>query len=596
MLYFRDFEFNPSTSTLYRHGDVVALTETQLNLLILLLNEPEKIWSKEAILQVLWQDKDVTEQVVFQTISQLRAVLGSDAIQTFPKRGYKWQLSLTQARAQLSVNKTPIQHSGSRFWVVSALLFIFTCGIAYLGAQQSSLQKATSKYALALSPITVTPHSEVESQIVQQLNEALSTQLDVELSPLKKVNTLTSRQSHTLKPHEGTRMLTVRGEITKLSMAGGVSYLLDYTLSGESRQWQSFVIADDVALLANRVHGQIELLSHSRYFELVSENQVTAELTLMNAASSDNLSIAYVLISQLIEGLEYDRASTLLHQYQNQLRVKDQFHQALFNLLKGQLLYGQGQNALAVQSLNLADKQFEKLKLAGLQSETKQLLVQSLSLTEEYRILKMYLIDAAQLAKLAGRTQLELASYYQLSKLAARHQQSTDKYRYLALVSQVVTQFGLDESHLMLRDYHQAIFAKVASEKLTHLQRAILRPVSEENRWVYYAVADLASNLLITEKNWQGLVAFTAALNDDVLRAKLIAKKQVAMGSAEAWHYVERAFEVARQESNYWVSVPMALLLLKLESEQVSEHLHIYQSHIEQFASPSFKARHSQYL
>lgn len=37
-----------------------------------------------------------SEQVVFQTISQLRAIFGSDAISTFSKKGYKWELELHQ--------------------------------------------------------------------------------------------------------------------------------------------------------------------------------------------------------------------------------------------------------------------------------------------------------------------------------------------------------------------------------------------------------------------------------------------------------------------------------------------------------------------
>jgi hypothetical protein len=42
----------------------------------------------------------VSEQVVFQNISHLRAIFGNDAIKTFSKRGYQWQLELTEVTEQ----------------------------------------------------------------------------------------------------------------------------------------------------------------------------------------------------------------------------------------------------------------------------------------------------------------------------------------------------------------------------------------------------------------------------------------------------------------------------------------------------------------
>ena len=55
--------------------------------------EPEKIHSKEAIMDSVWQDKVVSEQAVFQNISHLRILFGNHAIKTFSKRGYQWQLN-----------------------------------------------------------------------------------------------------------------------------------------------------------------------------------------------------------------------------------------------------------------------------------------------------------------------------------------------------------------------------------------------------------------------------------------------------------------------------------------------------------------------
>ena len=49
---------------------------------------------KKSILSHVWQDKVVSEQAVFQNISHLRSLFGNQAIKTFSKRGYQWQLKV----------------------------------------------------------------------------------------------------------------------------------------------------------------------------------------------------------------------------------------------------------------------------------------------------------------------------------------------------------------------------------------------------------------------------------------------------------------------------------------------------------------------
>ncbi len=86
MLHFANFPFEPIQKILYKNKEIVTLTANQAKLLA----EPQKIFSKEEILQLVWSDRVVSEQVVFQNISQLRAIFSDDAIKTFPKREYQW--------------------------------------------------------------------------------------------------------------------------------------------------------------------------------------------------------------------------------------------------------------------------------------------------------------------------------------------------------------------------------------------------------------------------------------------------------------------------------------------------------------------------
>ena len=106
------------------------------------MEQSDKVHSKEDILSQVWQDKVVSEQAVFQNISHLRNLFGNEAIKTFSKRGYQWQLPFNTIDApeianvekqKPAVTKTPAtqsthekQNSNFGYFVALAfMLFIF---------------------------------------------------------------------------------------------------------------------------------------------------------------------------------------------------------------------------------------------------------------------------------------------------------------------------------------------------------------------------------------------------------------------------------------------------------------------------------------
>jgi len=89
---FGDFQFNSKTNILTKYGQVIDLNEKPARMLGLFLQEPDKIHSKSDILDYVWPNRVLTEQVIFQNISYLRAKFGDSAIKTFSRKGYQWQL------------------------------------------------------------------------------------------------------------------------------------------------------------------------------------------------------------------------------------------------------------------------------------------------------------------------------------------------------------------------------------------------------------------------------------------------------------------------------------------------------------------------
>ena len=95
--YFQDYQFDSNSLLLSQQGQLLVLRNNEARLLHYFLSEPAQVYSKEQILAAVWQDKVVSEQAVFQAISNLRQQFGDTAIRTFPKKGYQWQIATESA-------------------------------------------------------------------------------------------------------------------------------------------------------------------------------------------------------------------------------------------------------------------------------------------------------------------------------------------------------------------------------------------------------------------------------------------------------------------------------------------------------------------
>ena len=91
---FGDFRFDAETNTLWRMGELVALSPKALELLRVIVERRGEIISKQAIFDAVWQDTFVEEGVLTQNIYTLRKTLGTDAsgnqiIENIARRGYR---------------------------------------------------------------------------------------------------------------------------------------------------------------------------------------------------------------------------------------------------------------------------------------------------------------------------------------------------------------------------------------------------------------------------------------------------------------------------------------------------------------------------
>ncbi len=90
---FGHFEVNPKEQLLRRDGEIVPLTPKIFETLLLLVQNNNRMLSKDEIMENVWADSFVEETNLTSNISRLRKILqagGEQFIETFPKRGYRF--------------------------------------------------------------------------------------------------------------------------------------------------------------------------------------------------------------------------------------------------------------------------------------------------------------------------------------------------------------------------------------------------------------------------------------------------------------------------------------------------------------------------
>ena len=99
LLLFDDVRVDTSAFRVERGGRAVALEPKAFDLLVLLLEHPGQVVTKQEILDAVWPRTAVTDNAMTRIVAHLRKALGDDArdaryIETVPTRGYRWRAPL----------------------------------------------------------------------------------------------------------------------------------------------------------------------------------------------------------------------------------------------------------------------------------------------------------------------------------------------------------------------------------------------------------------------------------------------------------------------------------------------------------------------
>src|SRR5437899_2095684 len=123
----------PSLNTVSRNGKTTRLEPKMMEVLVCLAEHTGEVVPKGKLLQAVWPDTFVSDDVLKRSVSELRRVFGDDAhesriIETIPKRGYRLVLDVKPANghgpahvasSQTAETELPSTRAAIRKWRIS---------------------------------------------------------------------------------------------------------------------------------------------------------------------------------------------------------------------------------------------------------------------------------------------------------------------------------------------------------------------------------------------------------------------------------------------------------------------------------------------
>ncbi|MCF6434805.1 winged helix-turn-helix domain-containing protein [Pseudoalteromonas sp. MMG021] len=584
----------------------------------LFLENPAKLLSKEDILSHVWPRKVLSDQVVFQTISQLRAVLGDDAIKTFPKRGYQWQLAFSdvppsQNTASDHVNSSVVKHK--MVYILSALAIIFVSGVSLWMSNQEKQKVVVDKPAQQLANWFVIPFATRSQALPQQALKDLNHQLTQRMQQIQRPDTHSDSALEGAWRFFASPFMTRETQIIKSNVDGvllsGVIYsyqlvnqqsphhILEYLAQGRYRQWRGYLHMHSLPQLDEALYQSLAPIMSSDFFNEPSQSAATAELATLVARYPEHLALLQQLIELQIEQTEYDIADAQIEKLAALAKAQSQpVYIAYAHWLRGKLLLELEQHQLAMQHFEQAQSHLAQINLLALQSEVSQSQIDVAGVSTDFAQIQTYLFQAASQARLANRPAQEIRAYTLLSIKAAKLKLYKERYDFLKQAELLIEDYQLDDSHKMLTDYHRALFAKEKEQKLRYYHRVLSRPVTPENFWVFFSVTEQLVDYALAERAWSAAEALSQRIDEPTRRSYLMAKLSVAKGEPElAIQHATTAFNLARTQGIDWVGLEMALMLLELlQSDSGSAQVTLSKRYISNTAKSWWLTRHQQRL
>jgi DNA-binding winged helix-turn-helix (wHTH) protein/tetratricopeptide (TPR) repeat protein len=228
----------PKTGKAVLDGEPVSIRPKTFQLLVMLITSKETV-SKQQILEEIWDDVVVDDQVIFQSIKELRKLFGDqDVIKTFPRKGYAWIADVEhhsgeQESSTASSNSRQIKVPLSFIsWFAYASSFIAVCVLLvfFLMPKENDITGS-----IVVLPIT----NNIEDNNHQWVRYGAMDQLIQRLSSDEKVVVLnTDYVMEVIKRADMPSDTYGRQDIEQVFKVSGTKLVVDAMLTGNSGDYQ----------------------------------------------------------------------------------------------------------------------------------------------------------------------------------------------------------------------------------------------------------------------------------------------------------------------------------------------------------------------
>ncbi|MBD1584121.1 winged helix-turn-helix domain-containing protein [Pseudoalteromonas sp. S16_S37] len=534
---FDGFHLNIKSGVLTHKGKEIALKPKQRALLLFFLNNPAVVLSKEQILDHVWQGRVVSEQVVFQTISQLRAIVGERAIQTYARQGYKWTYPIIDSKEQeqISVGRSKKSHTYTYF--IIAILLVATMMTSYHIFTTPTGKQAKIFYLPQEHSKKIIEDSSDEAFTLRSLKVNTRYQLDVLNMPALTFKELQLDKSSWLI---GTRIYPVPE-----------GAYLEFKLQSEQAQWHDYVFATKQADITTALHQRLAELARLGLFTTVTSRKVW--VSKLEQQTQYNKANVLFFLAKYYRGLGHlDVALAYLDSISKQpLDVLTMPLHIEAALLRASIYKHNGQFTLAKTTLTQAEQSLGE-KIWPLQFE---LIKKQAFLAYAMRNPEQVKQQLERGAKLAQHN-IDAISRFQLhildSILSAKLGLNERKYIQLNEAQQVVMDENLHPANLAFVYFHYALFAEEQDISIKYFAKILTLPRSQTNFWVIDDAFERLFELYVQHKNFAKAGALLTqninlAVNKNLLHAKLLlAQQQIPQAIAlleEAYQRSQKAFD-----------------------------------------------------
>ena len=245
-------------------GQSIKIRPKTFQLLQLLISSPGEVISKAQILGEVWADVHTDEQVIFQSIKELRKIfVGREVIKTHPRKGYAWVKPVTRVEN----NEAPALKNTAAFFrlgspkVLGAMAAALCISMALLFTLQSSTPNPQGSVIVlpVTSELSDTDHVWVRYGAMDQLIQRLRPsdrygvlQTDDVLDVMKRAGLPADDYSRT----DLNKIFSVSGAslIVESRLAGVPNeYQLLYTLHQRGDMERGVILADTIGRAMNEL-------------------------------------------------------------------------------------------------------------------------------------------------------------------------------------------------------------------------------------------------------------------------------------------------------------------------------------------------------